>query len=190
MSGIDPSIIVHEIKTYPGVKPVRQKLHPVHPKKTATIKAEVEKLLKSGFIYPVPLTEWVSNIVLVTKKQGTIHVCVDYRDLNKACPKDNYPTPFIDQIIDNCTRSVIFSFMDGFSGYNQIDILPVDQHKTTFIFPWGTFAYRNYLLALKMLEPLFSGLCRMLSTTSNILLNPISMTFQLTRLVDKIILVI
>jgi hypothetical protein len=71
------------------------------------------------------LTEWVSNIVLVTKKQGTIHVCVDYRDLNKACPKDNYPTPFIDQIIDNCAGSVIFSFMDGFSGYNQIDILPV-----------------------------------------------------------------
>jgi hypothetical protein len=65
MPGIDPSIIVHEIKTYPGVKPVRQKLRPVHPKKTTAIKAEVEKLLKSGFIYPVPLTEWVSNIVLV-----------------------------------------------------------------------------------------------------------------------------
>jgi hypothetical protein len=140
---------VHEIKTYPGVKPVRQKLRPVHPKKTATIKAEVEKLLKSGFIYPIPLTEWVSNIVLVTKKQGTIHVCVDYRDLNKACPKDNYPTPFIDQIIDNCTRSVIFSFMDGFSGYNQINILPVDQHKTTFICPWGTFSYRKLPFGLK-----------------------------------------
>jgi hypothetical protein len=74
--------------------------------------------LKSGFIYPVPLTEWVSNIIPVTKKQGTIRVFVDYRDLNKACPKDNYPTPFIDQIIDNCVESVIFSFMDGFSGYN------------------------------------------------------------------------
>jgi hypothetical protein len=113
------------------------------------IKAEVEKLLKYGFIYPVPLTEWVSNIVLVTKKQGTIHVCVDYRDLNKACPKDNYPMPFIDQIIDNCVRSVIFSFMDGFSGYNQIDILPADQQKTTFIFPWGTFAYQKLPFGLK-----------------------------------------
>jgi hypothetical protein len=91
MPGIDPSIIVHEIKTYPGVKPVRQKLHPVHPKKTVAIKAEVEKLLKSGFIYPVPLTEWVSNLVLVAKKQGTICVCVDYRDLNKACPKGQLP---------------------------------------------------------------------------------------------------
>jgi hypothetical protein len=96
MLGIDPSIVVHDIKTNLGVKPIRQKLHPVHPKKTAAIKAEVEKLLKYGFIYHVPLTEWVSNIVLVTKKKGNICACVDYRDLNKACPKDNYPTPFID----------------------------------------------------------------------------------------------
>jgi hypothetical protein len=149
MPGINPSIVVHEIKTYPGVKPIRQKLCLVHPKKTAAIKAEVEKLLKSGFIYPVPLTEWVLNIVLITKKKGIVRVYVDYRDLNKACPKDNYPTPFIDQIIDNCTGSVIFSFMDGFSGYNQIDILPADQHKTTFISPWGTFTYRKLSFGFK-----------------------------------------
>jgi hypothetical protein len=99
------------------------------------IKVEVEKLLKYGFMYLVPLTEWVSTIISVAKKHGTIHICVDYRDLNKACPEYSYPTPFIDQIIDNCVRSIILSFMDGFSGYNQIDILPNDQHKTTFIFP-------------------------------------------------------
>jgi hypothetical protein len=113
------------------------------------IKAEVEKLLKSGFIYPVHLTEWVSNIISANKKQGTIRVCVDYRDLNKACPKENYPTPFIGQIIDNCARTVIFSFMDGFSGYNQIDILPTNQHKITFICPWGTFAYQKLPFGLK-----------------------------------------
>ena len=143
MLGIDPSIMVHEIKTYPMAKLVRQKLRKVHPWKTAAIKAKIEKLLKAGFIYPVPLMEWVSNIVLVNKKKGTIRVYIDFRDLNKACPKDNFPTPHIDQIIDNCAEIVIFSFMDGFSGYNQIEILPVDQHKTTFICPWGTFAYRK-----------------------------------------------
>ena len=68
MLGIDPSIIVHEIKTYPDARPVRQKLRPVHPRKTAAIKVEIEKLLKAGFIYLVPLTNWVSNVVLVTKK--------------------------------------------------------------------------------------------------------------------------
>jgi hypothetical protein len=68
MPEIDPSIVVHEINTYLGAKPVQKKLRLVHPKKIAAIKAEVEKLLKSGFIYPVPLTKWVSNLVLVAKK--------------------------------------------------------------------------------------------------------------------------
>ena len=96
----------------------------MHPKKAAAIKAEVEKLLHVGFIYPVPLTDWVSNIVPIMKKQGTIKVCIDYRDVNQACPKDNYPTPFIDEIIDECVGCEIFSFMDGFFGYNQINICP------------------------------------------------------------------
>ena len=97
----------------------------------------------------MPLTEWVSNIVPVNKKQGTIRVCIDFRDLNRACPKDNFPTPYIDQIIDNYAGSIIFSFMDGFSCYNQIEILPSDQHKMTFIFPWGTFAYCKLPYGLK-----------------------------------------
>eukprot|EP00253_Pinus_taeda_P029891 PITA_29891 len=82
MPGIDPSIVVHEIPTYLGAKPVRQHLCPVHPQQAAAIKAEAEKLLKVGFIYSIPLIDWVSNIVPVTKKQGTIRVCVDYRDVN------------------------------------------------------------------------------------------------------------
>jgi hypothetical protein len=149
MPGIDPSIVVHEIKTYPGAKPVRQCLHPIHPRKAAAIKLEVEKLLKAGFIYPVALTEWVSNLVPIDKKGGSICVCVDYRDINKACPKENFPTPSVDQIVDDCAGSEIFSLMDGFSGYNQINIAPEDQHKTYFICPWGTFTYRKLHFGLK-----------------------------------------
>eukprot|EP00253_Pinus_taeda_P021411 PITA_21411 len=145
----DFPLVVHEIPTYPGAKPVRQRLRPVHPRKAAAIKAEVEKLLKAGLIYPIPLTEWVSNIVPVDKKQGTICVCVDYCDINRAWPKDNYPTPFIDQLIDECAGSEIYSFMDGFSGYNQINIAMADQHKMAFICPWGTFAYKKLPLGLK-----------------------------------------
>ena len=124
MFGIDPWIVEHEIKTYLNVKPVRQKLRAINPKKAPTIKAKIEKLLKAGFIYPVPLTEWVSNPVAVNKKEGKIRVCTDFWDLNKACPKDNYSMSFIDQILDDCSGDEIFSFMDGFSGYNQIHIKP------------------------------------------------------------------
>ena len=130
-------------------KPVQQKLRQVHPRKVAAIKAEVEKLLKAGFIYHIPLTKWVSNIVPVAKKKGTIRICIDFQDLNKACPMDNFPTPHIDQISDNCAGSIIFSFMDGFTGYNQIEIMPTDQHKTKFIFPWGNFVYQKLPFVLK-----------------------------------------
>jgi hypothetical protein len=149
MSGIDPYIVINEIKTYPDAKPIHQCLRPVHPCKVAAIKLEVKKLLKDGFIYPVTLTDWVSILVLIDKKQGTIRVCIDYRDINKACPKDNFPTPFVNHIVDDCARSEIFSLMDGFSGYNQLNIVHEDQHKTTFIYPWGTFTYQKLPFSLK-----------------------------------------
>lgn len=104
MPCIDSSIVEHEIKMYPDVNPVRKQLRHVHPKKATTIKAEVEKILHAGFIYLVPLTDRVSNIFPIMKKQETISVCVDYRDVNQACLKDNYPTPFINQIINECAR--------------------------------------------------------------------------------------
>jgi hypothetical protein len=85
----------------------------------------------------------------VNKKQGMIRVYTDFHDLNKACPKDNYPTPFIDQIIDECDNCEAFSFMDGFLGYNQIQIKPEDQQKMAFIFLWGTFSYRKMPFGLK-----------------------------------------
>jgi hypothetical protein len=101
MSSIGLDIVVHEIKTYSGMKPVWQQLCLVYPRKAAAIKLEFEKLLKSGFIYPVSLNDWVSNIVSVNRKQCTISVCVDYKDIKKACPKDNFPTPFVNQIVDD-----------------------------------------------------------------------------------------
>ena len=126
MPGIDPSIVQHEIKMYENAKIVHQRLWPINPRKAVAIKAEVEKLLKAGFMYPVPLTDLVSNPVPMDKKQGTIRVRIDFRELNKACRKDNYRTPFIDQIIDDCVGNEIFSFLDGFSSYNQISIRPED----------------------------------------------------------------
>ena len=106
------------------------------------VKEELQKLLDAGFIYPISDSEWVSPLVLVPKKNGKWRICVDYRELNKATKKDHFPLPFIDQVLDGLAGKKFFSFLDGFSGYNQIQICPEDQDKTTFTCPWGTFAYR------------------------------------------------
>ena len=127
----------------------------MNPRKAPAIKAKIEKLLKVGFIYPIPLTEWVSNPILVDKKQGVIRICTYFHDLNRACPKDNFLTPFIDQILDECAGSKVFSFMDSFSGYNQIQIKLGDRHKTAFTCPWGTFAYRKIPFSLKNAKSTF-----------------------------------
>ena len=105
------------------------------------VKEELQKLLDAGFIYPIFHNEWVSPLVLVPKKNGKWRICVNYRELNKATKKDHFPLPFIDQVFAGLARKKIFSFLDGFSGYNQIQISPEDQDKTTFACPWGTFAY-------------------------------------------------
>ena len=76
-------------------------------------------------------------------------MCVDYRDLNKASPKDDFPLPHIDVLVDSITKFKVFSFMDGFYGYNQIRMASEDMEKTTFIKPWGTFCYRVMPFRLK-----------------------------------------
>jgi hypothetical protein len=155
MPSLDPSIVEHRIDTWPDITPIRQKQRPLHPSKAAAIKAEIDKLRTVGFIYPISYTSWVSNPIPVDKKHGTIRVCTDFHDLNNACPKDNFPTPFIDQVIDDCAGHEALSFMDGFSGYNQIQIHPADQYKTAFITPWGTFAYRVMPFGLKNVDATF-----------------------------------
>ena len=114
----------------------------MNPKLRDIVKEEIQKLLEEGFIYPISDSEWVSPLVIVPKKNGKWRVCVDYRELNKATQKDHFPLPFIDQVLDTLSRKKLFSFLDGFSGYNQIQIAPEDQDKTTFTCPWGMFAYR------------------------------------------------
>jgi len=105
------------------------------------VKEEVEKQLQAGFIQVSDYSEWVSNMVPVLKKNGKIRVCADFRDLNKASPKDDFPLPHIDILVDNTADHAMLSFMDGYAGYNQIKMAKEDVSKTAFITPWGTFAY-------------------------------------------------
>ena len=101
----------------------------------------MEKQLNAGFLIAIAYSNWVANIVPVPKKDGKVRMCVDYRDLNRAIPKDNFPLPQIDTLINNIVTNMFFSFMDGFSGCNQIKMAEEDKAKTTLTTYWGTYAY-------------------------------------------------
>ena len=92
----------------------------MRPDMLLKVKSEIQKQWDAGFIDVVQYPQWVTNVVVVPKKDGKIRVCMDYRDLNRASPKDDFPLPHIDILIDNAARNATYSFMDGFSSYNQI----------------------------------------------------------------------
>ena len=121
------------------------------------VKEEVQKLLDIGFIYPISDSQWVSPLVLVPKKDGRWRICIDYRELNKSTLKDYFPLPFIDQVLDALAGKKYFSFLDGFSGYNQIQIAPEDRDKTTFTCPWRKFSYKVFALVYVMPQLPFKG---------------------------------
>eukprot|EP00253_Pinus_taeda_P029900 PITA_29900 len=124
-------------------KPIQQKLRKIHPNLENQIKSELNKLLKAKIIFSVRHSKWVSNMVLVRKKNRDIRICIDFRNLNKACQKDNFPLPPMEQILQAVAGSELMSFLDGFSGYNQVLVHPDDQLKTTFRTKWGTYAYQK-----------------------------------------------
>ena len=97
------------------------------------MKKEIQKQLSVGFISVVQYPEWLANVAHVPKKDGKVRVCVDFRNLNKANPKDDFPLPHIDMLVDNTAGHAMLSFMDGLSGYNQIMMAPEDREKTSFI---------------------------------------------------------
>jgi len=141
MPGLDTNIVVHRLPLKPECPPVMQKLRRTHPDMAIKIK-EVQKQIDAGFLVTSEYRQWLANIVPVPKKDGKVRMCVDYRDLNKSSPKDDFPLPHIDVFVDSIAKSKVFSFMDGFSGYSQIKMALEDREKTSFITPWGTFCYK------------------------------------------------
>ncbi|CAL8136575.1 unnamed protein product [Prunus armeniaca] len=105
------------------------------------VKEEIERLLKAGFIRTARYVEWLANIVPVLKKTGALRVCIDYRNLNLATPKDEYPMPMSDLLVDGAAKHELLSFMDGHAGYNQIFIAEEDVHKTAFRCPGAIRTY-------------------------------------------------
>ena len=141
MGGIDLAIITHRLNVSPSFKPVKQKRRSFAPERQKAINEEVGKLLQVGAIREVEYPEWLANVVLVKKANDKWRLCIDFTYVNRACPKDSFPLPRIDLIVDATAGHELLSFMDAFFGYNQIIMDPDDQEKTSFITGQRTYCY-------------------------------------------------
>jgi hypothetical protein len=137
----DTDIIQHKIPLKVGSKPFRKKIRKFNPLLMSIIEKELKRMLDAKIIVPLRYSYWVANLVPVRKKHGEMHLCVDFRNLNGCSLKDNYPLPKMDHIFQREVGAHKISMLDGYSRYNQIEVLEEDKEKTTFTTPWGTLMY-------------------------------------------------
>ena len=147
-----------KIDLLPDAKPVRKRPYKLAHKYKDIVKTKIESMLAAGIIYPVDQSEWASPMVVQPKKHDPkkLRICVDFRWLNRATLTDPFPTPFVDEILNEVVGHECYSFTDGFSSYNQVRIAEEDQCKTTFVCEFGSFAYRVMPFGLKNAPAVFS----------------------------------
>ena len=148
-SGVDPSLICHYLNVNPSFIPKKQPPRRLSKEHADAVKDEVMKLKKAGAIKEVFYLEWLANMVVVRKKTGKWRVCVDFTDLNKACPKDPFPLPWIDRLVDATVGHPRMSFLDAFQGYHQILLALEDQEKTAFMTLVENYHYKVMHFGLK-----------------------------------------
>ncbi|XP_075515774.1 uncharacterized protein LOC142550586 [Primulina tabacum] len=127
--GISPQVDEHHLSILPGSQLMKQKKRHFGPEKDKVIDEQVLDLLQAGHIREIQFPTWISNVVLVPKATGKCKMCVDFRYLNKACAKDHYPLPRIDQLVESTSEYELLSFMDAYKGYHQIPLAKNDQDK-------------------------------------------------------------
>ncbi|GAU18714.1 hypothetical protein TSUD_80020 [Trifolium subterraneum] len=149
MPGIDPEVACHQLTIDPRANAVVQRRRKQSPEKAEAARKAVKDLLEANFIAEAQYTTWLSNVVLVKKSNGKWRMCVDYTDLNRVCPKDAYPLPNIDKLVDNSSGFKLLSFMDAYSGYNQIKMAEIDKKKTAFMTETGNYYYNVMSFGLK-----------------------------------------
>jgi hypothetical protein len=147
--GVCSSLACHSLNIFPEAKPVTQKRRKLAPERAEIIMEEVNRLLDANFIRPVQYPTWLSNTVVAKKMNGKWRICVDFTDLNKACPKDSFPLPIIDQLVDSTSGHERMSFLDAFQGYHQIPMILSDQEKIAYITPKGIYCYKVMPFGLK-----------------------------------------
>ncbi|XP_071905664.1 uncharacterized protein [Coffea arabica] len=147
--GVPPELMTHQLNVNPQARPVLQKRRDFGPERSKAISDEVDKLLPAKMIHEVQYPTWLSNPVMVKKDTGGWRMCVDFTDLNKACPKDCYHLPRIDALVDSAMGYVVLCFLDAFKGYHQIGMSEEDQEKTAFYTDRGTYCYTTMPFGLK-----------------------------------------
>jgi hypothetical protein len=152
LCGVNRDVIEHSLNVDPSFRQRKQRLRKMSEDKAEGAWNEVKRLLSAGVIREVKYLEWLANTVMVKKANGKWRMCIDFTDLNKACPKDEFPLPRIDSLVDATASLELVSLLDCYSGYHQIWMKKEDEPKTSFITPSGTYCYLRMPEGLKMLE--------------------------------------
>jgi hypothetical protein len=150
-----PHIVEHKIKLDTTILPTHQARYHMNPNYATVFKQDLNNLLAAGFIEPVEQIMWLSPILVVPKKNGKLCICIDFRKLNAVTKKDPYPLPFTDEVLDKVVGHEVYSFLDGFSSYHQIQIAPDNRYKMTFITNWGAFVWVIMSFGLKNTPPTY-----------------------------------
>jgi hypothetical protein len=152
MPRLSRELVKHRLPIKAGFRPYKQGAQNFKLEIIRRVKEEVDQFLQAGFIQPCLYADWISNIVLVENNMGKIRICMDFRKLNRATPKDEYPMPVSNLLIDSTQGNKVISFLDGNAGYNQIFVAKEDVSKTAFrclgfvgLFEWVimTFGLKN-----------------------------------------------
>jgi hypothetical protein len=149
LCGVNRDVIEHSLNVDPSFRQRKQRLRKMSDDKAEGARNEVKRLLSAGVIGEVKYLEWLANTVMVKKTNGKWRMCIDFTDLNKACPKDEFPLPRIDSLVDAAASSELMSLLDCYSGYHQIWMKKEDEPKTSFITPSGTYCYLRMPEGLK-----------------------------------------
>ena len=162
MVGIHPEIMCHQLNIDPQAKPVRQKRRVLDANRYKALQDEVDRLLKIGFIRESYYPDWLANLMLVLKPNGKWRISIDFTNLNKACPKDSFPLPRIDQLVDATTRHELLGFMDACLGYNHIPTYESNEEHTSFITDCGLYCYNAMPFGLKNVRATYQRLVNMM----------------------------
>ena len=149
MTGVPRAIAEHKLKIRQGYSPVRQKKRGQALERAKAILEEVHKLVDAGIMREVYYHDWLSNPVMVKKSDGSWRMCVDFTDLNKACPQDCYPLPEIDWKVESLCGYPFKCFLDAYKGYHQIQMVKEDEEKTAFHTSQGVYCYTKMPFGLK-----------------------------------------